>query len=106
MASVQFHSNYVRVNTDPAVISVNLGFADTEKLDANSTTPNPVSGKSEQVVVTYRKNDPPPRTFEVSTQMNFPANGTITVTGGGADANVVEATDGVGNKGKWTVVGH
>lgn len=81
MAQVQFHDNYIKVDTDPAVDFVNLGFVGTEKLQKNSTTSAPVSGNSEKVVVTYTKNDPPPRTFGVSTPMNFPASGTITITG-------------------------
>ncbi|KAI0847693.1 hypothetical protein F5Y00DRAFT_263374 [Daldinia vernicosa] len=88
-----------------ATVSIDLGFAGASSLDNNETTTAAVSGSSSRAVCKFNNNNRPPKFFMVTQEVTFPEGAHVTITGGGPNDNVIEATDATGNRAIWHVVG-
>ncbi|KAF5254533.1 hypothetical protein FANTH_791 [Fusarium anthophilum] len=107
MASIKFNNNYIRVNCDPTVKSVNLFLSDKgEELpnDGKFST-KPYSGDSKKIRLTYKVPPPAPATYNVLNAVTFPENAQVTITGGADGTQLVMVEDKNGNKGTWGLVG-
>ncbi|KAF5570954.1 hypothetical protein FPHYL_789 [Fusarium phyllophilum] len=106
MATIKFTNNYIRVDCDPTVKSVNLLLTDKgEELPNNSKfSDKKYSGESKKVVVTYKTPPPAPTTYGVNTGVAFPDGAQVTTTGGVDGSQIVQAEDKNGNKGTWIIV--
>ncbi|KAK1989895.1 hypothetical protein LX36DRAFT_664788 [Colletotrichum falcatum] len=105
MSNVKFTGNWVITKANASVDLIDLEFPGADKLMNDKTTTAPVGGKSTKAVAYFNNNNPPPKTFTVAQEVAFPAGAHVTLTGGGPNDNVIEATDTVGNRAVWMVVG-
>ncbi|KAK6957456.1 hypothetical protein Daesc_000242 [Daldinia eschscholtzii] len=103
-SSIEFTNNYINAKLNGAVTSVNLHFNGAEDI-INNEVSGPHSGTSMKLTTTFNGNNPPPKTFTVTSSASFPDSGLVTLKYGGSDDNTVEATDDKGNKGVWTILG-
>ncbi|KAF5541107.1 hypothetical protein FMEXI_8128 [Fusarium mexicanum] len=107
MATIKFNKNYIRVNCDATVKSVNLFLTDEgEELpnDGKFST-KPYSGESKKIRLTYKAPPPAPTAYNVLDAVTFPEGAQVTITGGTDGTQLVMAEDKKGNKGTWGLVG-
>ncbi|KAG5748650.1 hypothetical protein H9Q69_012914 [Fusarium xylarioides] len=107
MATIKFTNNYIRVNCDPTVKSINLLLDGKDVVLPNDGkfSDKKYSGESKRVVVTYKTPPPAPTTYGVNSGVAFPDSAQVTITGGADGTQLVQAEDKNGNKGNWGLVG-
>ncbi|CCT63104.1 uncharacterized protein FFUJ_00280 [Fusarium fujikuroi IMI 58289] len=107
MATIKFTNNYIRVNCDPTVKSINLFLDDkSEELPNDGKfSSKKYSGESKKAIVTYKVPPPAPTTYSVGQGVFFPDGAQVTITGGADGTQLVQAEDKNGNKGTWILVG-
>ena len=83
MATIKFTNNYIRVNCDPTVKSIDLLLTDKgEELPNNSKfSEKTYSGESKKAVITYKTPPPAPTTYSVGAGIPFPDGAQVTITG-------------------------
>ncbi|KAF7557640.1 hypothetical protein G7Z17_g615 [Cylindrodendrum hubeiense] len=102
MASATFTQNFVTIDADPSVGSINLGFAEGDNLGNNEAKEAPISGKSTLAIVKYEAGGQA-RGFHLSKPIVFNPLAAIKITGGAKKDNTIKATDDHGNEAVWTL---
>ncbi|CZR33103.1 uncharacterized protein FPRO_01866 [Fusarium proliferatum ET1] len=107
MATIKFTNNYIKVDCDPTVKSIDLFLTDKgeELPNTSKFSEKTYSGESKKAVITYKTPPPAPTTYSVGAGIPFPDGAQVTITGGADGSQLVQAADKNGNKGTWILVG-
>ncbi|EEU36779.1 hypothetical protein Neosp_007915 [[Neocosmospora] mangrovei] len=102
MASATFTQNFVTVDADPTVGSINLGFTEGDNLQNNKGGDAPITGKSTLAIVKYEAGGQA-RAFNLTKPIVFPPLTAIKITGGAKKDNTLKAVDDHGNEAIWSL---
>ncbi|KAF5000370.1 hypothetical protein FGRMN_1838 [Fusarium graminum] len=102
MASANFNQNYIKVEANAAVATINLGFTTGDGLANNKEYDIPITGLSTLALAKYSAGGAP-RAFTLTKPVVFNPLAAVKITGGAKDGNTIEATDDHGNKAIWSL---
>ncbi|KAH7137023.1 hypothetical protein B0J13DRAFT_625620 [Dactylonectria estremocensis] len=94
--------NYVTIDADPSVGSINLRLPEGDNLENNEAKKVPITGRSTTATVNYQAGDQA-RAFNLTKPIVFNPLAAIKITGGAKKDNTIKATDDHENQAIWSL---